>query len=230
MILLLVFVGVWDLFLFSRQDSWDKSLVFILSFIPIIFLPFYALVGGFYTLHEEWRKKSIVQLLSLPVRCITITGTKLLAVWLESVVFIVVTFIGAILFNKKANLDPIPIQVLIQYGLLILITAILVSILSQFSYIIGRVFRRIRWLISIWVFLLTGWGIFRYYGYLNPFFSFVPNIQLNSWFLSGIWQYLGDTSTPQTIQIHGPTTTVLLLSFILVFFLGSWVLKKYTEV
>ena len=92
-ILLLSLVILWDLYLYLRRDSWDITLVFVLSFLPIIFLPFYALVSGFYMLREEWRKKTITHLLSLPVKGITLTSIKLLTIWIETVIFIVVIFI-----------------------------------------------------------------------------------------------------------------------------------------
>ncbi|HCU22602.1 MAG TPA: hypothetical protein DF698_06915, partial [Candidatus Atribacteria bacterium] len=140
-ILLLALVIVWDLFLYTRRDIWDVTLVFILSFLPIIFLPFYALVSGFYLLREEWRKKTIARLLSLPVKGITLTSVKLLIIWIETVIFIVVIFIGVITFSKIALLEPIPNQVLWQLGILLSVISILVAILSQFAYLVGRVFR-----------------------------------------------------------------------------------------
>jgi len=227
-ILLLALVVVWDLFLYTRRDIWDITLVFILSFLPIIFLPFYALASGFYLLREEWRKKTIAHLLSLPVRGITLTSVKLLIIWIETVIFIVVIFIGVITFSKIALLEPIPNQVLWQLGILLSILSILVAILSQFSYLVGRVFRSGGWLISIWTFLVFGWVIIRYSGLLVPYLSFIPNLQLNGWFLSGIWQYLGDVTAIQTINIHGPTATAFLLSFFFLFLFGSWILEKYT--
>ena len=227
-ILLLALVVVWDLFLYTRRDIWDITLVFILSFLPIIFLPFYALASGFYLLREEWRKKTIAHLLSLPVRGITLTSVKLLILWIETVIFIVVIFIGVITFSKIALLEPIPNQVLWQLGILLSIISILVAILSQFSYLVGRVFRSGGWLISIWTFLVFGWVIIRYSGLLVPYLSFIPNLQLNGWFLSGIWQYLGDVTALQTINIHGPTATAFFLSFFFLFLFGSWILEKYT--
>ena len=228
-ILLLALIIIWDLFLYTRQNSWDKTLIFILSFLPIIFLPFYALVSGFYMLNEEWRKKTIAQLLSLPVKGITLTSVKLLTVGIETVVFIIMVFIGVIIFSKIALLDPLPIPALFQLGTLLLIITVLVTVLSQFAYLVGRVFRYLQWLVSLWTFLLAGWVIIRYSGLLAPYFSFVPNFQLNSWFLSGIWQYLGNANVSPYIKIHGPTATALLLSFLLIFFLGSWILENYVE-
>ncbi|HAX98930.1 MAG TPA: hypothetical protein DCY12_08620 [Candidatus Atribacteria bacterium] len=227
-ILLLALVIVWDLFLYTRRDIWDVTLVFILSFLPIIFLPFYALVSGFYLLREEWRKKTIARLLSLPVKGITLTSVKLLIIWIETVIFIVVIFIGVITFSKIALLEPIPNQVLWQLGILLSVISILVAILSQFAYLVGRVFRHGGWLISIWTFLVFGWVIIRYSGLLVPCLSFIPNLQLNGWFLSGIWQYLGDVTALQTIYIHGPTAAAFFLSFFLLFLFGSWILEKYT--
>ena len=229
-ILLLSLVILWDLYLYLRRDSWDINLVFVLSFLPIIFLPFYALVSGFYMLREEWRKKTITHLLSLPVKGITLTSIKLLTIWIETVIFVVVIFIGVIMFSKIALLEPIPNQVLWQLGIILSIISILVAILSQFAYLVGRVFRYGGWLISIWTFLVTGWAIIRYSGLLVPYLSFVPNFQLNGWFLSGIWQYLGDVTALQAIKIHGPTTLAFFLSFFVIFLLGSWILEKYVIV
>lgn len=226
-VLLLSLVILWDLFLYFRRDSWDRTLVFILSFLPIIFLPFYALVSGFYLLREEWRKKTITHRLSLPVKGITLTSMKLLTIWIETVIFITVIFIGAIIFDKIALLEPIPNQVLWHLGIVLSIVSILVAVLSQFAYVVGRMFRYGGWFISIWTFLVSGWTIIRYSGLLVPYLSFVPDFQLNSWFLSGIWQYFGDTSTPQNIKIHGPTALAILLCFFVIFLLGSWILGKY---
>ncbi|NLJ48916.1 MAG: ABC transporter permease subunit [Candidatus Atribacteria bacterium] len=229
-VLLLSLVILWDLYLYLRRDSWDITLVFILSFLPIIFLPFYSLVSGFYLLREEWQKKTIAHLLSLPVKGITLTSMKLLTIWIETIIFIVVIFIGVILFSKIALLEPIPNQVLWQLGLILSIISVLVAILSQFAYIVGRVFRHGGWLISIWTFFAFGWVIIRYSGLLVPFLSFVPNFQLNGWFLSGIWQYLGDATALQTIKIHGPATLAFLLCFFIVFLFGSWILEKHVIV
>lgn len=229
-ILLLSLVILWDLFLYIRRNSWDITLVFILSFLPIVFLPFYALVSGFYMLREEWRKKTITHLLSLPVKGILLTSIKLLTIWIETVIFIAVIFVGAIMFSKIALLEPIPDQVLWQLGILLSIISILTAVLSQFAYLVGRVFRYGGWLISIWTFLVTGWTIIRYSGMLVPYLSFIPNFQLNGWFLSGIWQYFGDVTALQAIKIHGPTTMAFLVCFFLIFLLGSWILEKHVIV
>jgi len=87
-------------------------------------------------LNEEWRKKTIAQLLSLPVKGITLTSVKLLTVGIETVVFIIMVFIGVIIFSKIALLDPLPIPALFQLGTLLLIITVLVTILSQFAYLV----------------------------------------------------------------------------------------------
>jgi len=229
-ILLLFLIIIWDLFLLTRQNVWDKTLIFGLSMTPIIILPFYALVSGFFSFREEWQKKTICFQLSLPVRGVTLTSVKLLVVLIETVIFITIVFTGGMIFGKNVLPAPIPIQGSIQIGLILAMVTLVLTTMSQFAYLAGRLFHRFRWLISIWVFLLTGWGISRFSGYLAISLSWIPDVQLNGWLLSGVWQYLGENSSPLTIGIRGPVLAAWLFSYLIIFLIGSWFLEKYIEI
>ena len=228
--ILLFSIVAWDVFLSTRSNSWDKTLIFVLSFVPVVVLPFYAFVSGFSSFREEWQDKTIYLLLSLPVRGITLTSVKLLSVFIEILVFVTIIFIGVMMFGQKAFPVTMPYQLLIQGGLILSIAMLMLATMSQFAYLAGRLFERFQWLVSLWVFILLWWGIGRLFSLFSYLLKWLPDIQVKSWQISGIWDYLGEGTVPPTFSIHSAALVAVILSYLIIFLLGSWFLEKYAEI
>ena len=228
---ILVILG-WELFLMYKSQLWHFGLVFGLSFLPLSFLPIIMLWRGYQSYRQEWKDNTIYMLMSLPRSGWQIGLSKLLADLTYYLAAVLFTLFMVYVVNDTSLLPMLPPYItpklVFKYisltGIAYIIFGMIPYIFTQFSCLISRFYSRFRGLISIVVFVLTNYLVYRTASLIAPIFNWVPNIPIDVFRGSMIQVNM------QTIYINSAPIVSIILMTGLVFYLGSILLEKQLEV
>ncbi len=183
LIFLPVITGLWHVFLTSRPGLWQgmPPAAIPLAFLPLILLPFWALLVGFNSWRQEWREKTIFLLGTLPVSGIKLVTAKLLALLALVIIILVVFIISLIVFIDMTIIqESIGLNMFFIEGakilLLFLFFITIIAVLTQWTYITSRLVERFSGLAAFLIFFISAWGIVRAGALLQPVFAWVPLI------------------------------------------------------
>jgi len=231
MIVSILIVLSWELFLFYKSSVWPSGLVLGLSFLPVSFFPLIMLWQGYQSYRYEWKDDTIYMLLTLPSPGWKISLAKLAAGFSYYLSVILFTVFMIFLVNDKTFISDLPSYISRSYiyksvffgGLFYLVFGMIPYVLSQFSCLVSRFYSKFKGLISIVVFILTNYVIYRVASLVAPIFNWVPNIPVTNIAVNG-------EATFQTIHINSAPIISLVLMIIFIFYLGSLLLEKHLEV
>lgn len=228
----ILIVLAWELFLFYKSSVWPSELILGLSFLPTSFFPLIMLWQGYQSYRHEWKDDTIYMLLTLPSPGWKISLAKLAAGFSYYLTVVLFTALMIFLINDKSFISQLPSYISRSYvyktSSMIVIAYIIFGmapyILSQFSCLVSRFYSRFKGLVSIVVFILTNYLIYRIASVISPIFNWLPNIPVKGFNVS-----MGEV-TFQTIYINSAPIVSILLMILFIFFLGSFLLEKYLEV
>ncbi|MFP4662261.1 MAG: hypothetical protein ACLFPF_08720, partial [Halanaerobiales bacterium] len=109
--------------------------------------------------------------------------------------------------------------------LVYLVSALFTYIVTQFSQLVSLFFDRFRGLITIVVYLIMNYVVYRGATLLSPLFNWLPDIPVRAFNESG----MGLVQSFKFYIGSGPIIATTLLTIAL-FFFGSWLLEKQLEV
>lgn len=239
LILLLSIAAIiaWDIFLASRLGRWSEELVAVLAWMPMGLLQFYALFSGITSFSQEWRGNHMHLMLSLPVRGWQIFSAKVLSTMCEIVLITIVTMAGASLlgfgpinlaFRESGGL-PSAVPGSLVYRLAILAVILLwlsmtaITVMGQFSYISSRMFERFGGLVTVWVLLLSFWGLARFMTIVTPMLRWLPDIPFR------IWNSVDGRIMTATAWLDSAPLVAAALWVAILFAIGSWLLERHVE-
>lgn len=228
----------WEIFLFYKADKWIIWLAFGLSFVPFALYPILILWLGYNSYRQEWKDDTHYFLLSLPRRGWEIGLAKLAASMSFYIGISLVTLLMIFVFHHgfirgmvidniyKNALEPgmfigLAIRLLLAYW----IHGLTLYIAAQFSQLVSLFYDRFRGLITIIVFSLFPYVVYRGAILLAPLFRWLPELSLGNfvYFEFGI---------PRIISLSigsGPFVAYVLM-ITAMFLLGSWLVEKHLEV
>lgn len=228
----ILIISGWELFLLYKSGGWPGEIVFGLSFLPFSFLPLIMLWQGYQSYRQEWENDTVYILLSLPRAGWQIGLSKLLAAFTYYFTTVFFTLIMIYFINDKSIISMISSYITPEYlyksillvGISYILFGMIPYILSQFSCLVSRFYSRFRGLISIVVFVLTNYLVYRTASIISPIFNWVPNIPVK-----GFSESMGMVAV-QVIKINSAPIVSLLFMIGLVFYLGSILLERHLEV
>ncbi|MGM0411436.1 MAG: ABC transporter permease [Bacillota bacterium] len=228
---ILVILG-WELFLFYKSSVWPRELILGLSFLPTSFFPLIMLWQGYQSFRHEWKDNTIYMLMSLPRKGWQITLAKLATGFTYYISVTLFTALMILIVNDKSIIPSLPPYITKEFiyrstflgSFAYVIFGMIPYILSQFSCLVSRFYSRFKGLISIVVFVLTNYFIYRVASIISPIFNWLPNIPLK-----GFTQSMGEISY-HTIYINSAPIISLLLMVAIIFYLASLLFEKYLEV
>lgn len=228
-------VTAWEVYLTTKINSWPLGLTFGLGFIPFVIFPLIMLVNGYQSFRQEWKNDTIYLLKSLPRSGKELVSAKLVSNILVYVILTLYTF-GLHMFFHWAQVKlvlkqmPEPTSSIVSTRMIVflvityLVMGIIPYIISQFSYLVSCVFNRLRWLISIVVFILSHYLLIRLGGFISRLFNWMPDIPLDV-----TWS--GPYGSEVTTMYLGSGPIIASLLILIGFFLtGSWILEKQLDV
>ena len=227
-------IFAWEMFLLYKSRAWPRGVAFGLSFLPLSFLPLIMLWQGYQSYRKEWKNKTVYMMMSLPRAGWQIGLSKFAAslTYFLAVFFITVIMIIFVNINDSSVLSMLPSYITPQYiyksgflaGIAYILFSMMPYILSQFSSLISRFYSRFRGLISIVVFVLSNYLVYRIASFIAPIFNWVPNIPIE-----GFSDTMGQVNV-HTIYINSAPLITLFIMYIVVFYIGSLIFEKYLEV
>ena len=228
-----ILVLVWELFLFYKLNAWPAELVFGLSFVPFGFFPFLMLWQGYHSFNREWKDETIYFLLSLPRSGWQLTLSKLSAgmtVYTAISIFtmIIIYFVNQNQIYRFLSMMPefidwfyiIKMMVKVLLGYLVLGLAIFSF--SQFSNLISQFYNRFRGLISIVVYMISVYLVYRVGYLLSYLLEWLPDIPVQGMFNPG--------NMMQKVYIGSGSLIGSLIVLTVIFLTGSWLLENHLEV
>lgn len=225
----------WELFLFYKINKWPMGLPFGLGFLPFSFFPLLILWLGYNSFRQEWKDDTNYFILSLPRYGWEISLAKLAAGMTFYTLTSLFTLISIYFFQQsfiKTALAEVTIIAsnvwiinnLIKAYFVFWLMGLGIYIVAQFSQLISLFYDRFRGLITIVVFILANYVIFRGGSFLAPALKWLPDIPV---------QVLNDTMMGiQEFTVYlgsGPLVGSALI-IIGMFLTGSWLLQRYLEV
>ncbi|MFP4015738.1 MAG: ABC transporter permease [Halanaerobiales bacterium] len=235
-VLLLIFA--WELFLFYKIDSWTPVVAFGLGFLPFSFFPLLILWLGYNGFRQEWKDDTNYFLLSIPRRGWEISLAKLAASMSFYIVVTLLTVLFIFWFHQgyiqREILATIPEGVfrggfitdyMTKMTLVYIISALFTYIVAQFSQLVSLFFDRFRGFITIVVYLIVNYVIYRGATLLSPLFNWLPDFPVRAFNETG----MGLVQRFTFYVGSGPIIAIFLL-IIGLFFSGAWLLEKQLEV
>ncbi|MFW6035086.1 MAG: ABC transporter permease [Halothermotrichaceae bacterium] len=227
LVVVLLVLG-WELFLFYKIDTWEEGLPFALSFLPFSFFPLLILWLAFNSYRAEWKDETSYFLLSIPRPGWQISLAKISAGMTFYIAVTLVTSILIYLFHRELimeglNSAPAVIttgfitETLVKVFLINWLSALVTYVLVQFSYLVSLFYNRFRGLITLVVYILTNYLVYRLGGLLAPLFNWAPDFMVRS--INGNGFAIGS----------GPFIASG-IAVIALFMLGSWMLENQLEV
>lgn len=238
MLVVLLLVFAWELFLFYKIDVWPEGLAFGLSFLPLSFFPLLILWLAFNGYRSEWKDDTNYFLLSLPRHGWEISLAKLTAAMTFYLAAPLVTLFFIYIFqwgSLKELLADVPEAIIRgQWAIETIIKAFIVYwlfglanyIITQFSQLVSLFYDRFRGLITIIVFIISNYIVYRGGSVLAPLLNWLPDFPVEVMneptYGMGLQKF--------TIYIgSGPLIGSALL-LVGLFFFGSWLLENQLEV
>ncbi len=231
-----ILVVAWDLYLITKMNNWPMGLTFGLGFIPFLIFPLVLMLQGFQSYRKEWENDTIYLLRTLVSPGYQISLAKLSA---SLTYYLLVTILtGVIHFSShwvqlRFFLSEIPEPVSSSFSanlfilgaLAYLFFGIMIYIISQFSYLVSCFFSRFRWVITVMVFNISFYIVFRVGTFLSLPFKWLPDLPVQV-----MWS--GHTGTQEYLKIYlgsGPLVATLLI-LIGIFITGGWLMKNQLDV
>ncbi|MFP4021501.1 MAG: hypothetical protein ACLFUK_07845 [Halanaerobium sp.] len=234
-IISILITAVWEWFLITRTEHWPPGISFGLGFIPLFFLPLIMVFMAYTSYRNEWINNTIYLLKILPRRAYEINLAKFLPAFIYYLFLSLALITANLYFNQDLisqllNEAPNMInrqmseQFLIFSYAAYLIIGVQLYLITQFSYIIASFYNRFRLLISILVFILSHYIIFRIGGYLNYLFNWLPDFPVTVLMESpaGV--------TESIVYIGSAPFMVIILMMLGLFFLNSRLIASDVDV
>lgn len=235
--ILIGIIGIgWLIFLSTQRLNWGSEAVFGLSFIPLLLLPLYILIKGFLSFRTEWKSDTIYSLLSLPVSGWHLLFSKLLASMTIltglSIIFILGIYLDSRALLSWNALIVIPRNFGIGYYLKMTLYMYLISwlfcaigyIISQFSYLVSKLFNRFSGLISGVTFLFTLWIVVRVGSIISRLFRWWPDLSLID------WGYRNNILYHDVAYFNISPIIGIIVASIGLFFVSAWLLENVLEI
>lgn len=166
---------VWTAFLLSRLDVWLPQVVAGTYWVPMGFLPLWALWTSVQLYRQEWRENTAYLMLSLPARAWVITSAKLAALLTAVVGFVLLIAAGGwLVLSRTGVLEALAaspefamiprewmVKMALFAGAVMLAGFAAVALAAQFAYVFSRLFSRFRGLVMVWTWILLVWLVGR---------------------------------------------------------------------
>lgn len=212
--------------------GWAAESALLTVALPLMFFAPWFVWQGFQTLRSEWKEDTVYTLLVLPVPGWYITLAKLVGLFVEYTILLVVTLGGASLILGRIFLEftpTAPVAWIIRNGFIVyLITlGVLASVVIfiQLAFVVSKMVGRFQGLVALWVLVLANWLVGQMGILLEPFFRWVPSIPLQRLFRLdqvGLEPGRFDYQLAPKIGIW--------LGTILLFALTAWLMEHYVEI
>lgn len=230
-VIFVVVIAGWQGFLFTRIGSWPAELVFGLSFLPSGAVPFWLLWRGYSSLRQEWTGNHMHALLALPVPAWYFLSTKAIVIIVETSTYVWLTLGGGLLLASSVDMfaELAVAFTAIQWNIVgwLLVYSIFSPafwiILTQFSYISGRLASRWQGVVSGVVFVLSMWFCFRLGGLLVPLLKWLPDLPVRG------AAVLDGVPVETTVYVPSVQGVAVFLSAILLFWLGCYFIERDVE-
>jgi ABC-type transport system involved in multi-copper enzyme maturation permease subunit len=232
-VMLLTFA--WELFLFYKIDKWPMGLPFGLSFLPLSFFPLLILWLGYNSFRQEWKDDTNYFIISLPRHGWEISLAKLAAGMTFYTLASFFTLILIYFFHQsfiRNTLEEITVLVseawivnnLVKAYLVFWLMGLAIYIVTQFSQLISLFYDRFRGFITVIVFILANYIIFRGGSILAPALKWLPDFPVHVFndTMAGLQEF--------TVYLGSGPLVGSALIIIGMFFTGSWLLEHYLEV
>ncbi|SET10208.1 hypothetical protein SAMN05660297_01410 [Natronincola peptidivorans] len=183
LVLAAVFLG-YLYFSYKILTGWPAPTILGITSTIFFIVMFVIFVGTFTSVSREWSNNTIYLIMSLPIGGKMIFLSKLLAVMTQLIVLGGATIlIGSLLSSFFLGIDIITeafgflssyqlLQVLIKGVILLFFGIIQIILIAFFSSMIGKLFKRFSWFITVITFIFTNIIIGRINGFLlNSFFN-----------------------------------------------------------
>lgn len=210
----------------------EHMIAMLIIGLPLIFLPLWLFWQSFQSLRSEWREDTVYTLLVLPVPGWQVMLSKLLGIWAEYTVLLLVSLgSGLLLFwsTIKPLWQVLPSTSWILWNgfLLYLVSLGILTtfvIFMQLGFIAGKMVGRVQGLVAIWVWVLSSWLVSRIGGFLEPLFRWIPPIPLHR---IGQLELLG-----QDILLDWNISSQLgsFLCLVALFWLTSYLFEHFVEI
>lgn len=187
---------------------------------PLVALVLWGIGMAVYTIHQEWERKSIYLLMSLPIKGYKILGAKFAGI-ISGILTMIPLSLGIYLFtwHDKLSQFKLPIATAWYFGLtvvLIILTIVFFfAMIGQFVYLMVKLVNKFRFIVSIIVFFLILKFLDLIGMIINPLLQHIPDWVIHSGvahFQVSTWVFLG-----------------WLLAGIGLFFINSWLLEQRIE-
>lgn len=229
-------IGIgWFIFLSTQYLSWGDDTTSGLSFITLTLLPLYSLIKGFQSFRTEWKSDTIYSLLSLPVPRWHLLFSKFLAA-MTVVTGMSAIFILGIYFNSKfVTLDllnslprsfgiGIYLKWIISLYILLWIFCAICFIISQFSFLISKLFNKFSGLITGVTFLFALWMVIRVGSIVGKLFFWLPDLVIE------MVRYRYQLFYMDVAYFNISPIMGVIIASIGLFFIGAWLLENILEV
>lgn len=228
----ILIISAWQILLWYKIGNWPDGIAFTLGFIPFMFIPLIMLWQGYKSIRQEWKNESIYFLLTLPCPGWYITSAKLAAGITYFLLVILTNSIFVFLIGRREVVKFLPPEIeinwLLNIGFKLLILYFIYSIglylLSQFSALISRFYHKLRGFVSIVVFIISSYLIYRMGTLIASLFEWLPDIPVKS------INYSSEVANITTVYLNSAPFAGIIFMGLIMFFLGSWLLAEYLEV
>ncbi|MFW6028933.1 MAG: hypothetical protein ACOCRO_01625 [Halanaerobiales bacterium] len=226
----------WQVFLYYKAVSWPYGLSFGLSFLPFSFYPLVLLYMGYNAYRQEWKDDTSYFLLSLPRYGWQISLAKLAssmtfyilitALTIGLIYIFQHTFIRRAILDLPGNINYMELIFNIAGRMLLayIMMGLGIYVLSQFSQLISLFYDRFRGLITVIVFILSNYLVYRAASFLAPLLGWLPDIPITNLNILA-----GEVNTSRIYIGSGPFAGVFIVLLAL-FLLASWLLETQLEV
>ncbi|MFW5992455.1 MAG: hypothetical protein ACOCQN_04610 [Halanaerobiaceae bacterium] len=235
MLVVILLVFAWEFFLFYKIDAWPGGLTFSLSFLPFSFFPLLLLWLGYNGFRAEWKDDTNYFLLSLPRHGWEISLAKLAAAMTFYLVVPLVTALLIYIFQwgPFKNMMEIPefilegqwaIKTIFKIFVFYWLSGLALYIITQFSQLVSLFYDRFRGLVTIVVFIISNYLVYRGGSILAPLLKWLPDFPV---------EVINETRMGlQKTVIYLGSGPVIGSAVLLggVFLLGSWLLENQLEV
>ncbi len=182
-------IAAWEIFLLTRGENWPPGVTFGLGFIPLFFLPVIMLYLGYSSYRKEWENDTIYFLKTLPRKGYEINSAKFISAFLYFALISMLTLYVHLFFHQEFMswmIDQMPAvlnaEIIVQFlrvNIIMYLTAgIQLYLITQLAYLTASFFARFRLLISIVVFILAHYLLYRVGGMIALILNFLPDFPI----------------------------------------------------
>lgn len=226
----------WLTFLYSRLGHWPSEVVGGLAWLPVSFLPLWAVWKGVQLYRQEWSENTSYLMLSLPIQGWKVSVSKLAALLTELVGYTALVILGGVWMLKITGMLSeleqmiklagygwmIDAGIKMLFGVLLGLTSL--GTLAQAAVLISRLVDRFQGLTLALTLLVGLWAMKQFSVIVGSLLIFLPRIYMQAPIqVNGIVEM-------RTVSIEsGPVAAALLFCGLLVWAIG-WLLDRVVEV